>query len=62
MTLAAYRELEAFSQFGSNLDAATQAKLDRGARTVEILKQDLNKPFKVEQQVVVLVRVDARTS
>ena len=54
LDLAAYRELEAFSQFGSNLDAATQAKLDRGARTVEILKQDLNKPFKVEQQVVVL--------
>ena len=54
LDLAAYRELEAFSQFGSNLDAATQAKLDRGARTVEILKQDLNKPFKVEQQVVSL--------
>ena len=54
LDLAAYRELEAFSQFGSNLDSATQAKLDRGARTVEILKQDLNKPFKVEQQVMVL--------
>ena len=54
LDLAAYRELEAFSQFGSNLDPATQAKLDRGARTVEILKQDLNKPFKVEQQVMVL--------
>ena len=54
LDLAAFRELEAFSQFGSNLDAATQAKLDRGARTVEILKQDLNKPFKVEQQVVSL--------
>ena len=38
LDLAAFRELEAFSQFGSNLDAATQAKLDRGARTVEILE------------------------
>ena len=54
LDLAAFRELEAFSAFGSNLDSATQAKLDRGVRTVEILKQDLNKPFKVEQQVVVL--------
>ena len=45
LDLAAFRELEAFSQFGSNLDAVTKAKLDRGARTVEILKQDLNKPI-----------------
>src|SRR5699024_5480318 len=52
LDLAAYRELEAFSQFGSDLDAATQAKLDRGIRTVEILKQDLNKPVPVEIQVV----------
>ncbi|EMR07893.1 ATP synthase subunit alpha [Bhargavaea cecembensis DSE10] len=54
LDLAAYRELEAFAQFGSDLDAATKAKLDRGARTVEVLKQDLNKPIKVEKQVAIL--------
>lgn len=54
LDLAAYRELEAFAQFGSDLDAATKAKLDRGARTVEVLKQDLNKPIKVEKQVMIL--------
>lgn len=54
LDLAAFRELEAFSQFGSDLDAITQGKLDRGARTVEILKQDLNKPVPVEIQVTVL--------
>ncbi|MFK2825607.1 F0F1 ATP synthase subunit alpha [Bacillus sp. B190/17] len=54
LDLAAYRELEAFAQFGSDLDKATQAKLNRGARTVEVLKQDLNKPLKVEKQVVIL--------
>ncbi|MBD1383474.1 F0F1 ATP synthase subunit alpha [Metabacillus arenae] len=54
LDLAAYRELEAFAQFGSDLDKATKAKLDRGARTVEVLKQDLNKPLKVEKQVAIL--------
>ncbi|MDW0114074.1 MULTISPECIES: F0F1 ATP synthase subunit alpha [Sporosarcina] len=54
LDLAAYRELEAFSAFGSDLDASTKAKLDRGIRTVEVLKQDLNKPVKVEYQVVIL--------
>ncbi|MEI5909104.1 F0F1 ATP synthase subunit alpha [Bacillus spongiae] len=54
LDLAAYRELEAFAQFGSDLDAATRAKLERGARTVEVLKQDLNKPLKVEKQVAIL--------
>ena len=54
LDLAAFRELEAFSAFGSNLEASTQAKLDRGIRTVEVLKQDLNKPVKVEYQVVIL--------
>ena len=54
LDLAAYRELEAFSQFGSDLDKATQAKLNRGQRTVEILKQDLHKPLSVEKQVVIL--------
>ena len=46
--------LEAFAQFGSDLDKATQAKLDRGARTVEVLKQDLHKPIAVEKQVAIL--------
>ncbi|WP_078543432.1 F0F1 ATP synthase subunit alpha [Litchfieldia alkalitelluris] len=54
LDLASYRELEAFAQFGSDLDKATQAKLNRGARTVEILKQGLNKPLAVEKQVAVL--------
>ena len=54
LDLASYRELESFAQFGSDLDKATQAKLARGARTVEILKQDLNKPIPVEKQVMIL--------
>ncbi|RAZ69521.1 F0F1 ATP synthase subunit alpha [Planococcus maitriensis] len=53
LDLAAYRELESFSQFGSDLDPATAAKLERGKRTVEVLKQDLNSPIKVEKQVVI---------
>lgn len=43
LDLASYRELEAFTQFGSDLDASTKAKLERGKRTVEVLKQDLHK-------------------
>jgi F-type H+-transporting ATPase subunit alpha len=54
LDLAAYRELEAFAQFGSDLDEATASKLERGKRTVEVLKQDENKPLKVEQQVAIL--------
>ncbi|WP_059104131.1 F0F1 ATP synthase subunit alpha [Shouchella shacheensis] len=54
LDLAAYRELEAFSQFGSDLDAATQARLARGVRTVELLKQDLNQPLPVEKQVAII--------
>ncbi|WP_071460978.1 F0F1 ATP synthase subunit alpha [Bacillus massilinigeriensis] len=54
LDLASYRELEAFAQFGSDLDKATQAKLNRGARTVEVLKQDLHKPLPVEKQVAIL--------
>lgn len=54
LDLASYRELEAFAQFGSDLDKATQAKLNRGARTVEVLKQGLHKPLAVEKQVVIL--------
>ncbi|WP_066176185.1 F0F1 ATP synthase subunit alpha [Bacillus marinisedimentorum] len=54
LDLASYRELEAFAQFGSDLDKATQAKLNRGARTVEILKQGLHEPLAVELQVASL--------
>ena len=54
LDLASYRELEAFTQFGSDLDSATQAKLNRGRRTVEVLKQGLHKPLAVEKQVLIL--------
>ena len=54
MDLASYRELESFAQFGSDLDAATQAKLSRGRRTVEVLKQPLHKPLVVEHQVMII--------
>ncbi len=52
--LAQYRELEAFSKFGSDLDPATQRQLTRGARLVEILKQGQYVPVPVEQQVAVI--------
>lgn len=52
LDLAQYRELQAFSQFGSDLDKDTQAKLTRGSRTMEILKQDQYQPMSVEKQVV----------
>ena len=52
LDLAAYRELEAFTQFGSDLDDATKARLERGKRTVEILKQGLHATVDVEKQVV----------
>jgi len=55
--LAQYRELEAFAQFGSELDAATQRQLARGARTVEILKQPQYEPVPVERQVVAIYAV-----
>ncbi|WP_062052055.1 F0F1 ATP synthase subunit alpha [Bacillus sp. JCM 19034] len=54
LDLAAYRELEAFAQFGSDLDSATQAKLNRGQRTVEVLKQGLHEPLPVEKQVTII--------
>lgn len=50
--LAQFRELEAFAQLGTELDAATQSQLDRGYRVLEILKQDENKPWPVEEQVI----------
>jgi F-type H+-transporting ATPase subunit alpha len=52
LDLAQFRELEAFAEFGSELDKASQAQLDRGARVVEILKQKQYTPFPVEDQVV----------
>lgn len=54
LDLASYAELESFTQFGSDLDEATQAKLNRGRRTIEVLKQPLHKPLPVEKQVVIL--------
>ncbi|HYW09845.1 MAG TPA: F0F1 ATP synthase subunit alpha [Longimicrobium sp.] len=52
--LAQYRELEAFAAFGSELDAATQRQLARGARSVEVLKQGQYSPMSVEQQVTII--------
>ena len=52
LDLASYRELEAFTQFGSDLDDATTKKLERGKRTVEVLKQGLHKTLDVEKQVI----------
>jgi F-type H+-transporting ATPase subunit alpha len=57
LSLAQYRELEAFAQFGSELDAATQRQLARGARTVEVLKQPQYAPVPVERQVAIIYAV-----
>jgi F-type H+/Na+-transporting ATPase subunit alpha len=54
LDLAQYRELEAFAAFGSDLDAASKAQLERGARMVELLKQPQYTPFPVQEQVVSL--------
>jgi F-type H+-transporting ATPase subunit alpha len=54
LDLAQYRELAAFAQFGSDLDAATQQQLNRGARLVEILKQLQYQPLPVEKQVLII--------
>ncbi len=54
LDMAAYREVAAFAQFGSDLDSATQAQLSRGQRLQEILKQTQYKPMELEEQVVVL--------
>ena len=51
---AQYRELEAFAKFGSDLDDATKAVLDKGMRNVEILKQNLNSPMRVEDQTAII--------
>ncbi len=54
LSLAQYRELAAFAQFGSDLDKATQDQLNRGARMVELLKQGQYQPLPVEKQIVIL--------
>ena len=54
LSLAQYRELAAFAQFGSDLDAATQKTLNRGARLTELLKQDQYKPLPFERQVLIV--------
>ncbi len=54
LALAAFRELEAFAQLGTDLDAATQARLDRGYRMVEILKQPQYQPLEVVDQIMII--------
>lgn len=54
LELAQFREVQAFSQFGSDLDATTQQQLHRGVRLTEMLKQNLNLPLTVEDQVVII--------
>src|ERR1700756_2143245 len=54
LEMAQYRDVQAFSQLGTELDKATQAQLDRGARLVELLKQPQFKPMPVEQEVMVI--------
>ena len=54
LDLASYRELESFTQFGSDLDPSTKARLNRGRRTIEILKQGLHKPISFEKEAVIL--------
>ncbi len=57
LDLSQYRELEAFSQFGSDLDQSTQRRLARGERIVEVLKQNENQPMPVAEQVVIIYAV-----
>jgi proton translocating ATP synthase F1 alpha subunit len=54
LELAQYREVQAFSQFGSDLDIITQQQLHRGLRLTEILKQDLNHPLPIEYQIIII--------
>lgn len=54
LDLAQYRELEAFAQFGTDLDKATQARINRGQRTAEVLKQSQYQPLPVEKQVMII--------
>jgi F-type H+-transporting ATPase subunit alpha len=57
LTYSQYRELQSFSQFGSDLDKDTKERLALGERVVEILKQDRNSPIAVENQVVIIYAV-----
>ncbi len=57
LDLAQYRELEAFASFASDLDATTKRQLDRGARTVEMLKQGQYQPMPVEKQIMIIYAV-----
>jgi F-type H+-transporting ATPase subunit alpha len=57
LDMAQYNELAAFAQFGSDLDKASQAQLERGKRMVEVLKQDQYVPMPVEKQVMALYAV-----
>ena len=54
LDIASYRELEAFTQFGSDLDSQTKAKLDRGKKTVEVLKQGLHETLTVSEEVAII--------
>src|SRR5204862_2611876 len=54
LALASFRELEAFAQLGTDLDAATQARLDRGARMVELLQQPPHQPLEVVDQIMII--------
>ena len=57
LTYSQYRELQSFSQFGSDLDADTKARLAKGERVVAMLKQDRNSPLTVEHQVIIIYAV-----
>ena len=62
LELSQYRELEAFASFGSDLDADTQATLNRGARLVEALNQNERTPWAVEDQAAATTRAPAASS
>jgi F-type H+-transporting ATPase subunit alpha len=57
LTYSQYRELQSFSQLGSDLDKDTKERLAKGERIVEVLKQDRNKPVAVEHQVIIIYAV-----
>ena len=57
LELAQYRELKAFSQFGSDIDEETKKKLDRGARLMEVLKQNQGEPLEVQDQILLILTV-----
>lgn len=56
LELAQYREVAAFAQFGSDLDAATQQLLNRGMRLTELLKQGQYVPMAIEEQVIIITK------